>query len=456
MRATSALPPPPRRLPRPMLLVVAALIIVAASYAVLALRPEPGQQATPPQVVVRAPGVAVSGSALDRIGDAIATWSANLERDPADFIAAVNLSTLYLERGHLTSDADDLAAALAAVEQAIQTDASLPAPRLQRIGVLLASHDFAGAEAAAAEFLVDQPGEPAALAALGDARLELGDLAGAEAAYAEVGQDDTAPMIARRARLAMLGGSLDEAGRLADEALALALADPDTDDPAFYHLLAGTVAFQAGDLERSLAESQAALEAEPGNPGALAGIGRAQAALGDLDAAIGSYEQAVAVRPDVAGLAALGDLLSLAGRSADAEARYAEVRAIADDPGQQRLEGRAIALFLADHGESPDRAVALAEADLATRTDVHAWDAYAWALHAAGRHEEADEAMANARALGTEESLIDYHAGMIAAALGRTDEARELLTATLERNPGFDPIGAMRARGALAELERDR
>ena len=453
MRATSALPSAPRRLPRPMLLVAAALIIVAASYAVLVLRPAPA--AAPPQVEVPAPGVTVNGSALERIGEAIATWSANLERDPADFIAAVNLSTLYLERGHLTSDADDLAAALAAVEQAIQTDASLPAPRLQRIGVLLASHDFAGAEAAAAEFLVDQPGEPAALAALGDARLELGDLAGAEAAYAEVGQDDAAPMIARSARLAMLSGTLTEAQRLADDALALALGDPDTDDPAFYHLLAGTVAFQAGDLERSLAESQAALEAEPGNPGALAGIGRAHAALGDLDAAIGSYERAVTVRPDVAGLAALGDLLTLAGRSGEAETRYAEVRAIADDPGQVRLEGRAIALFLADHGESPDRAVALAKADLATRTDVHAWDAYAWALHAAGRHAEADEAMANARSLGTEESLIDYHAGMIAAALGRTDEARELLSAALERNPGFDPIDAVRAREALAELERD-
>ena len=28
---------------------------------------------------------------LERIGGAIATWTANLERDPADFIAAVNL-----------------------------------------------------------------------------------------------------------------------------------------------------------------------------------------------------------------------------------------------------------------------------------------------------------------------------------------------------------------------------
>ena len=455
MRAT-ALTTPSRRFPRPLLLISAALLAVAASYVAGALRSAPA--ITPPRVEAPVPGQGVTGSAdgtgvdLPRIADAIATWSANLERDPADFIAAVNLSTLYLERGHLTSNADDLDAALAAIEQAIDTDPSLPAPRLQHIQVLLASHEFADAEQAATAFLADEPGEPAALAALGDARLELGDLAGAEAAWAQVGQDDTAPMIARRARLAMLTGTLTEAGSLAGDALALALADPETGDPAFYHLLAATIAFQSGSLERSLEESEAALEAEAGNPGALAAVGRAQAALGDIDAAIAAYEAAVETRPDVQTLAALGDLLALDGRADEAEARYAEVRAIAADPRQARLERRAIALFLADHGESAGRAVSLAEADLAARQDVHAWDAYAWALYAAGRDAEADEAIHNARAEGTEESLLDYHAGMIAAALGRSEEARELLQAALDRSPAFDPIGALRAREALAEL----
>src|SRR5688572_7626772 len=261
------------RFPRPVILISAALLTVAASYLAVALRSAP--LATPPRAEAPVPGQSLTGGGdgtgvdLERIGDAIATWSANLERDPADFIAAVNLSTLYLERGHLTSNAGDLDAALAAVEQAIETDPSLPAPRLQRIGVLLASHEFADAERAATAFLAEEPGEPAALAALGDARLELGDLAGAEAAWAGVGQDGEAPMIARRARLAMLTGSLAEAGGLAEDALALAMADPDTGDPAFYHLLAGTIAFQNGDLERSLQQSKAALEAESGSPGAL-------------------------------------------------------------------------------------------------------------------------------------------------------------------------------------------
>lgn len=457
MRTTNAIPTQPRRFPRTSRLLLAAVLVAAGSYAAISLRPA----TTPVTSQIRAPApdrsvvTGTDGSAvnLPRIASAIATWTANLERDPADFISAVNLSSLYLERGHLSSDARDLDAALAAVDQAIETDPTLPAPRLHRIQVLLASHEFAGAEAAATEFLADQPGERAALAALGDARMELGDLAGAEAAWAEVGQDDAAPMIARRARLAMLSGSLAEARRLADKALALAVEDPvASGDPPFYHLLAGTIAFQEGNYERSFTESEAALAAEPGSPGALAAIGRAHAALGDRDAAIASYERAVETRPDVVTLAALGDLLALAGRTDEAEARYAAVRAIAEDPRQSRLEGRALALFLADHAEQPDRAVELAAADVAARQDVHAWDAYAWALSAAGRHDEAYDAVLKARTLSTEESLLDYHAGMIAARLGRADEARDLLRVALDRNPAFEPIGAIRARETLADL----
>jgi Tfp pilus assembly protein PilF len=80
-------------------------------------------------------------------------------------------------------------------------------------------------------------------------------------------------------------------------------------------------------------------------------------------------------------------------------------------------------------------------------------DAYAWALYAAERFAEADDAMARALSFGTQDALLDYHAGMIAAANGRTDDAARLLQAALERNPGFDPLQAERARSTLATLE---
>ena len=113
-------------------------------------------------------------------------------------------------------------------------------------------------------------------------------------------------------------------------------------------------------------------------------------------------------------------------------------------------------LFLANHGETPGTAVTTAASDLARRHDIYAWDAYAWALYAAGRYDEAAAASVNARALGTQDAVLDYHAGMIAAASGDTDDARRLLSAALARNPRFDPLQAPRAQATLLELGRVR
>ena len=60
--------------------------------------------------------------------------------------------------------------------------------------------------------------------------------------------------------------------------------------------------------------------------------------------------------------------------------------------------------------------------------------------------------MQSARAIGTVDPLLDYHQGMIEAALGRTAEARRLLRAALDRNPAFDALQAARARATLASL----
>lgn len=463
MRApATAIAVPRHRLPRPLALVAASLLAIVGSYAATALRPsEEPVPTTPRAAVPAAADVTDAGGVqvdLERIGAGIAIWSANLERDPADFIAAVNLSTLYLARAQLTASADDHDRALRAVDQALATDPTLLGARIHRARVLFASHDFAGAADAATELLTDDPEQPAALAVLGDARLELGDVDGAAAAYADIPGPATAPLLARQARLAALTGSLDEGRSLAADASALAQDAPDASaaDRSFYHLLEGALAFQAGDLQASLGAYRAALDALPGSPQALAGLARAQAATGDVDGAIASLERSVAARPEPEALAALGDLLATAGRADEAETRYAQVRGIAAIEREAGLFNRAIVRFLADHGEAPGEAVALAEAELEQRTDVYGWDAYAWALYATGRHAEAEAAISRARAAGTEDAVLDYHAGMIAAALGRTDEAADLLRSALDRNPAFAPIQAQRAREALAELEAER
>jgi tetratricopeptide (TPR) repeat protein len=218
---------------------------------------------------------------------------------------------------------------------------------------------------------------------------------------------------------------------------------------AWYHTLVGALAFQDGDIEASEAAYRAALDAWEGSAAALAGLARATAARDDLEGAIALYRGSLAILPRPEILASLGDLQWLTGDEAGARSTWAKVAQVA----RLTPSDRQISLFLANHQRDAVTAVALARRDLEVRHDAYAHDAVAWALLGAGDVPGAEAEIALARAAGTQDPLLDYHAGMVAAAAGRTGEARELLGDLLDRFPGFDPLQANRARATLATLE---
>jgi tetratricopeptide (TPR) repeat protein len=80
-------------------------------------------------------------------------------------------------------------------------------------------------------------------------------------------------------------------------------------------------------------------------------------------------------------------------------------------------------------------------------------DALAWALHRAGRDAEALPYVERAAELGTRDAAVDYHRGMILAALGRTDDAIAALDEALRANPYFSPLHAATAQRTLDELQ---
>ena len=94
-----------------------------------------------------------------------------------------------------------------------------------------------------------------------------------------------------------------------------------------------------------------------------------------------------------------------------------------------------------------------AERDLDNRQDIYAYDTLAWARYHAGDLHGAAQASEKALALGTKDPHLLYHAGMIAAATGNTDQARQLLSEALTINPNFDVLQAPRASETLRQLE---
>ena len=76
----------------------------------------------------------------------------------------------------------------------------------------------------------------------------------------------------------------------------------------------------------------------------------------------------------------------------------------------------------------------------------------AWALHVNGRDDEALGHAEQATALGGANPRFLYHRGVIEAALGRTDQARDSLARALDAGPYFSPLHAPRAEELLAQL----
>jgi tetratricopeptide (TPR) repeat protein len=389
------------------------------------------------------------------VDSAIQVWSGNLARDPSDFISATNLASMHLARGRITGDGGDFDRAGAAADAALRNHPDYLAARLLSAELLLATHDFPAAEAAAQQLLAADPGLAPALAILADAQLERGSYDAAEQSLAELEELAAGPAVtARRAHLSWLQGEDAEATRQAASAWRAAVdADVAVVERAWYAAFAGELALRMGDLPAAVVHFTQGLELNPGDVGALVGIGHARAAGGDLDSAMEAYEAAAALRPSPATLAALAELHLLVGDADGAAERWAQIDlqvTLADVDG--RPLGRDLALIWADLGREVDRAVVVAERDLEVRPGVFGWDAYAWALHAAGRFGDAQEAMQRALAEGTTDPLLSYHAGMIAAANSHAEAARAHLQHAVAPGSSLLPWFRSRAEAALAGL----
>jgi tetratricopeptide (TPR) repeat protein len=366
----------------------------------------------------------------------------------------VALAVAFMRKAREAGDASYYGRAAAALDRALARDPGDYEALRARAWVLLGQHDFRGALAAAEAARARAPDDWWNYGNLTDACVELGDYERAiEAAERMAALRPGLPAYTRVAFLRSLLG--DRAGAL--EMLRLAAAAGSRRDPeslawTLVHL--GHEHFGGGDLAAAVRAYAAALDVVPDYYMALAGLGRVRAAEGRLGEAIDLYRRATArvPAPDLVG--ALGDVLAAAGQAEEAERQYALVEymgRVAQAAGT--TYGRQLALFYADHDRHLDEALRLARQEAAGRGDIYTDDALGWALYKNGRLAEAKRAALRALRLGTEDALLHYHAGMIAAALDRAHQARRHLRRALDLNPHFDLRQTPLARAALAALD---
>ena len=386
----------------------------------------------------------------------IAFYESRAARDPQGAIDRARLATLYVQRARETGDDGDYRRAESLARAALSLRSARNEQAFATLAAtLLAQHRFVEARDVARALVARSPEVPAFQALLGETCLEVGDHDGARAAFdaiprARRGDPAVAP---RLARWAEIRGDTATALVLLRGAVALADSTPELprEQRAWFHLRMADLDLRQRRQRRAERELRAGLAANPGDHRLLAALARVAAARGAWRDAVRHGERAIATALDPATLGVLAHAYAALGDTARA-AEYD--RAMAAAAGQQPGgHHRAWSLYLLDRGRRVPEVLAAAEAELAAgRRDVYGYDLLAWALHAAGRPEEARRAMAEALAQGTQDATLLYHAGMIARRAGARGTAAAYLRRALAVSPVFDPAGAPAARAALDSL----
>ena len=429
-----------------LLLVVTLLAVGAVPAAArrLAARPRPA----PPAIVAGAPAVDA-----DSVRDVdIAFWARRGSTDPLGAEDRVMLAALLLQRARETGSYGDYLRADSAARVALR----IRPMHNDRAMVLLASalmaqHRFVDAYALAARLDAGSPGIPSYEALRGEIALELGRYDEARALFDSVlvvggAVDET--VAARVARWEELTGrSTQSRARLAAAArAALARSSTPAEQRAWFRLRLADHDLRHGRLVSADSLLHAALGDAPKDYRVLGALARLEWMRARYAESAAWGERAVTVTLDPQTLALLSDDYAALGDTARA-AQFADAMR-ASVLAQTGPLHRAWSLFLLDHGRDARGVLARSRAELRTRRDVYGWDVEAWALHALGRDAAAWDAMARARAQGTEDAMLEYHAGVIAQTLGRADASAHLARA-LALNPSFHPTQAADARRRL-------
>ena len=433
------------------ILVLATAVSILGSY--LFQQNNPFRAAAEPeQITIPVESIPTANSAMKSSDEQIAFWQQKVLRDDRDYISLTYLGGAYLQKGRETGDAAAYGRAQAALEQALTINPNYELTLSYLGATLISQHDFQGALETAQRVYNFDPGALQALATIGDASLELGLYDEAAAAYETlIEQAPGAAVYSRMARLAWLNGDPSAAINWMQQAVDNAKEIGLTGERlAWYQFQLGELYFNSGDVVAAEANYAAAKQSFPNYYVVLVGEGKVAAAEGDFEQAIVLYEQLVTRLPEPAFVAMLGDFYMLAGNETAAQQQYDTVAFIADlEATDAALYSRQLALFYANQDENLATALAAAEAELASRPDVYGYDVLAWTLYKNGRLDEAAAASEKALALGTQEALFYYHAGMIAAGQGNDNQATEYLSHALELNPNFDFIQAQIAQQQL-------
>jgi tetratricopeptide (TPR) repeat protein len=348
-----------------------------------------------------------------------------------------DLAVAYVRRARETGDSSYLDLAQTAVQSSTERVSNTLEARKAKTMILLARGQFEEALETARALNKETPDDLLTYGFVADAATALGNYDEAERAtqwMLDLRQGNV-PGLLRAARMRYVYG--DTAGAMDLYSQAYQQIPPtQMEDQAWTLTQMAETQLSAGHLDEADSLLHSALKFFPDYYLALESSARMEMNRGQYSLAIETLRRRNANFPTLSSLYELAKILERSEHKAEAEAAYRDFQlkaeSAANTPGNANRE---LVLYYLGHGDKKVDALRLAELEIARRHDVFTLDAYAAALYANGRYEEAKKQIDSALSFGVRDAAIFYHAGVIAEK--RQDHATALryLKGSLEVDP---------------------
>jgi len=337
------------------------------------------------------------------------------------------LAMAYARRARETSDV----AFYAKAEETLQKSFELAPDNFEAMKVktwlLLGRHEFAKALEVATKLNKQVPDDVTVYGYLVDANAELGNYqAAVDAAQWMLNlRPGNVPGLTRAAYLRELHGQLPGAIELMQMAYD-STPYQEMEDRAWLLTQIAHIHYVSRDLKQAETYANGALGLFPNYHYALAVLAQVRVAQNRYDDAIELLRTRYAEAPHAENLYSLAEVLAQAGHIEEAARDFAEFeRQSLQESNIGDNSNHELMWYYSDFANAPEKALKIAEQELARRHDVYTLDGYAWALAGTGDYVRAEAEIQKALAVGVKDPKILHHASVIEAHLKAANGAAQ-------------------------------
>lgn len=366
----------------------------------------------------------------------IQKFESQVSNNPKHLSSYFLLADVYLQKVRETADASYYTKIEKLLATAKKLDSNHPESYAIAAKVDYGRHHFTSGLENARKAHVLSPQKSAYLGLIADAQIELGQYEEAvETIQQMVDMRPDYSSYTRVAYIRELYGDIAGAKEAYLQAISAGSSFPE--NIAWSYVELGKLTMR-DDLNQADTYFHKALRLIKNYSPALEGLGKIAFFQKDLSGAQRCFEQAFSQLSIGQYAIDLGDTYAALGDMAKAKQQYMLAQ-IAFQTSEKNGVNTDLekALFLTDHDMDLQEALHKAQAAYKSRPSIYAADVLAWALYKNKRYTDAEKYIQEALRLGEHDSLILFHAGMIAKANNEKGEAKRFLKKALDLHPHF-------------------